>query len=260
MKTNFHTHHHLCGHASGNCEDYVLEAIDKGFTELGFSDHAPNDEWDLGFRMRDIDYKAYLDDIAYSQSKYGNRLTIYRGLEIEYFYTITNYYEKYQKETDYFILGQHLISMNKDDKNLRSCFDLKTSEEIYAYADTVCDAMKTGMFAIIAHPDIYMSGYLDFDKHAENVAHQICACAAKTNTILEFNGNGFRRSKNNTPQGYLQPYPRMEFFNIAEQYDVKTILSSDCHAPRQLYDDTIKEAEAIYNTFRFKKVYRFTEF
>ena len=145
-------------------------------------------------------------------------------------------------------------------QNLVSCFYLETKEEIYRYAETVCDAMQTGMFKIIAHPDIYMDGYQDFDYHAEQVAHQICRCAEKTNTILEFNGNGFRRSKHHTPQGYLQPYPRIEFFNIVEQYNVRTILSSDSHSPKHLYDDTIKEAEAIYNSYKFKKVYSFTEF
>ena len=41
MKTNYHTHHYLCGHAKGNVEDYVLEAIKHGFTEIGISDHGP---------------------------------------------------------------------------------------------------------------------------------------------------------------------------------------------------------------------------
>lgn len=260
MKTNFHTHHYLCGHASGSCEDYIEEAIKQGFTELGFSDHAPNDEKDLGFRMKNKDYKAYLEDMAYSQSKYENELTIYRGLEIEFFYTTPDYYTQFLKDLDFLVLGQHFISMNKDDQNMISGFDLKTKEEIYAYADTVCDAMRTGMFTIFAHPDLYMCGYLDFDEHAEKVAHQICKCASETNTILEFNANGLRRKKNETPQGYLQPYPRIEFFNIVEQYDVRTILSSDCHAPRQLYDATIKEAEALYKSFKFKKVQYFNEF
>ena len=47
MKTNFHTHHKLCGHAGGTAEDYVLEAVEHGFEELGFSDHAPFDKYDL---------------------------------------------------------------------------------------------------------------------------------------------------------------------------------------------------------------------
>ena len=40
LKANYHTHTKRCGHAIGEDEEYVLEAIGKGFRTLGFSDHA----------------------------------------------------------------------------------------------------------------------------------------------------------------------------------------------------------------------------
>ena len=41
MKANYHTHTARCGHAEGTDEEYVLAAIERGFDELGFSDHVP---------------------------------------------------------------------------------------------------------------------------------------------------------------------------------------------------------------------------
>ena len=38
---NYHTHTYRCHHAIGKEEDYILNAIKAGYTELGFSDHAP---------------------------------------------------------------------------------------------------------------------------------------------------------------------------------------------------------------------------
>ena len=41
MQRNYHTHTYRCGHAVGSEREYVEKAIELGFTELGFSEHAP---------------------------------------------------------------------------------------------------------------------------------------------------------------------------------------------------------------------------
>jgi histidinol-phosphatase (PHP family) len=255
MKTNYHTHHHLCGHARGNCEDYTLEAIKHNFKELGFSDHAPNSRVnDHGVRMKPKDFETYLNDIEYVQKKYKDQLTIKKGLEVEFFYDHEQYYDFLTEKLDYLILGQHYISMTKQMDNLISGFGLSTKEEILKYANYVCDGMESGYFKILAHPDLYMHGYLNWDKTAEKVAHKICKCAVTSNTILEFNANGYRRGIRNTPQGKTQPYPRKEFWDIVKQYDVKTIFSSDCHTPEILYDTVVREAEEVYRKLGVKIV------
>ena len=45
LKANYHTHTYLCGHATGDVDDYVNEAIRLGFSELGMSDHAHTPEY-----------------------------------------------------------------------------------------------------------------------------------------------------------------------------------------------------------------------
>ena len=52
MKYNYHTHTKRCGHATGEDEDYVIAALNKGYKILGFSDHAmfPNMKEEKGMR------------------------------------------------------------------------------------------------------------------------------------------------------------------------------------------------------------------
>jgi len=261
MKTNYHTHHELCGHAIGNCEDYVLEAIKGNLKELGFSDHAPNTRVnDFGVRMKPKDFEGYLEEIEVMQNKYKESLTIRKGIEVEYFYDHEEYYKFLKSKLDYLILGQHYISLTKEMDNLISGFGLGTDKEIETYANYVCEGMRTKNFKILAHPDLYMCGYKDWNQKAIDVANKIIKCAIETDTILEFNGNGFRRGIRNTPQGKTQPYPRIEFWNLVKKTNAKTIFGIDCHSPEQINDDTIKKAEEVYKNlhtnsieFLFKK-------
>lgn len=255
MKANYHTHHELCGHAVGFCEDYVVSAINSGIEELGFSDHAPNSRVDdFGVRMKPKEFKEYLDDIEFVQNKYKEKLTIKKGIEVEFFYDHEEYYDFLKNELDYMILGQHYISHTKTMNDLKSSFALTTDKDIEIYSDYVCEGMRTKRFDILAHPDLYMCGYKDWNQKAIEVGRKILKCAEETNIIIEFNGNGFRRGMRNTPQGKTQPYPRMEFWNLVKEYNVKTIFGIDCHSPEQIGDTLIKEVEEVYKKLNTNQV------
>lgn len=244
MKANYHTHHHLCRHASGKTEDYVKEAIKHGLIELGMSDHAPSHIIDdTGVRMYHNEFKEYLDDIEYNISKYSDKLTILKGTEVEFFENNDEYYLDLRKNLDYMILGQHYIHLNNNLNNLISSFALVSSEEVMSYAKIIEKALETNHFDILAHPDLYMCGYRDWDKHAIKAAHTICKSAEKNNMILEYNVNGLRKGLVNTPQGKKPPYPRSEFWEIAKEYNIKVIINSDSHQPSLLNDSFVLEAE-----------------
>lgn len=255
MKANYHTHHELCGHAVGKCEDYAVEAIKNNLEELGFSDHAPNSRVDdFGVRMDPKDFEGYLKEIEVVQNKYKNRLTIRKGIEVEFFYDHEEYYDFLKSKLDYIILGQHYVSLTKQMDDLISGFGLSTDKQIETYANFVCEGMQTGNFDILAHPDLYMCGYKDWNQKAIEVAQRIIKCAKETDTILEFNGNGFRRGIRNTPQGKTQPYPRLEFWELVKQSNAKTIFGIDCHAPEQIGDTTIMKAEEVYKSLETNAV------
>lgn len=255
MKANYHTHTYHCGHASGNASDYVKEAIKNGFEVIGISDHAPNEKVnDWNVRMDPSQIDQYLREVDEAKEKYSDSILIYKGLEVEFFYNSDEYYKNLREKMDYLIHGQHYISKTKEMHNLHSGFALGTKEDIYIYSEYLVDAMESGYFDCFAHPDLYMCGYRDFDQHAEEVAHIICKKAKETNSVLEYNANGFRRGASITPQGVRPPYPRSEFWEIAKSYDLKIIIGSDCHNPNFLYDTTVKEAEEEFKNIGLKSI------
>lgn len=246
MKTNYHTHHELCGHAMGFCEDYTKEAIKHNYTELGFSDHAPNDGvYDERVRMKTSETDQYLNDIQFVKEKYKDKITILSGFEVEFFYNHEEYLEDLSNKVDYLILGQHYVSFSKDLKGLMSGFGLHTKEQIELYRDYVCDGMRTKHFKMLAHPDLYMHGYIEWDETAEAVARDIIKTAKETNTILEFNANGFRKEKKQSKSGMVRTYPNTEFFKLVKEYNCEVLISSDCHTPEQLNDSAITKAEEV---------------
>jgi len=255
MKANYHTHTKFCGHASGKAWDYVKEAIKQKFEVIGISDHAPNYRvQDTNVRMKEDKFLEYIADIDQANTLAEGKIKVFKGLEVEFFFDHEQYYLDLHNHVDYMIHGQHYISMTNEMNNLISGFALGTKEEIFKYSEYLVQAMESKNFAFLAHPDLYMCGYRDFDQYAEEVAHIICKKAVETDTILEFNANGFRRGVQKTPQGFLQPYPRLEFWEIVKSYGIKTIISSDCHSPKLLYDTGIKEAEEVYNKLGLNEV------
>lgn len=83
ITTNFHTHTKYCDGKSSPGE-IVLKALDLGMTRLGFSGHAYTPH-DPSYAMSPEISTAYAGEIRGLQEKYGNRLEILCGLELDYF-------------------------------------------------------------------------------------------------------------------------------------------------------------------------------
>jgi histidinol-phosphatase (PHP family) len=255
MKTNYHTHHHLCKHAVGSAEDYIKVAIKHDFTDLGFTDHAPshviNDEF---VRMHWHELPQYLEDIMKNKDKYSDLIRIHCGLEVEYYDKNPDYYQYIKEKTDYLILGQHYISDEIAHNPLQSSFALKEGYQVILYAKSVVEAIKTGYFSLIAHPDLFMCGYDRFDRFAIEASHLICEAAKTYDVPLEFNANGYRRGIIKTSEGERYPYPVNAFWEIAKSYGCKVMLSSDAHAPNKLIDAETKKAEEVLKSLKITPI------
>ncbi|MEC9484276.1 MAG: histidinol-phosphatase [Candidatus Izemoplasma sp.] len=254
MKYNYHTHHKYCKHATGTTKDYVKKALKHGFTLLGMSDHAPMDWMHDPRRMTTDQYYRYLAEIEQNQAIYKDKITILKGLEIEYFPIDHTIYESFKEDLDFIILGQHYIYYGDDVSTRQSAFALTTKQEIKQYGNIVVKAIKTGFFDIIAHPDVYLHGYKEFDDTAKAVAYQIAEAAKTHRVALEYNANGYRKKQIKTSEGQKKPYPRLEFFKIVKEIGAPTILSSDCHAPKLLYDTYMQKAEEDYKALKLNDI------
>lgn len=232
---NFHTHTTRCGHAYGSDEEYVLKAIELGLDVLGFSDHAPfKDIHHKGMRMDYSSLNEYISSINYLKEKYKDKITIYCGLEIEYYEEYDSYYkELLNNGIDYLILGQHCYYINNE---CHSYFETDDKESINKYKEMVIKAIKTGYFLYVAHPDIYSIALTD-KEYISEVAEEICKVAKEYNVPLEVNLGGLRFADFNSIIKGTEPYPNHYFFKVASKYNNDIVIGVDAHAPNDF--DTI---------------------
>ncbi len=249
IKTNYHTHIYLCKHALGTVNDFVEKAISLKYQTIAITDHGPfpNDLQNLlhSRRMSFDEYNTiYLKLLAKAKEEYKQKIEVLSGIEIEYLDELLPYYQKFAEELDFLILGQHYLKVNNKTKSI---FSLNFSKhEIDIYVNTVVKAMETGLFKIIAHPEIFSWSIVNWNEDCENASKTIIASAIKNNVILEINVNGIRNSIYKNRQimkdGKLDnfPYPRKEFFTLASEMGAKVMINDDAHSPNCLCDEYTK--------------------
>ena len=250
VKTNYHTHCYLCGHAEGLPSDYIKRAVNLGFAEIGISDHGQLlPQWTIRMNLDEF-HNIYLKDIDEAKIKYGDKIKIYKGLELEYYPDYDQHYQSLLKELDYLILGQHAVYMN--DK-LVDIYKGIGKDVVYRYVEELIDGIKSGYFRIIAHPDLFMYGYLGFwDEELEDYSRKIIEAAIANDVYLELNVNGARRQRILTKNNEVTwKYPYLEFWRLVSTYkDVKIIINADCHKINYLYDEVTEEVIKFANDLK----------
>lgn len=242
MKNNYHTHSQRCRHAYGTEEDYVKTAISKGLSELGYSDHGPFPDNRFGMRMPYEELEEYLEELERLKEQYGDRITLWKGLEIEYLSEFSGYYEKLLTEwgVEYLLMGEHFFK--SEEGKLLNIYDATSTELYPVYARNVVEGIRTGFFKAVAHPDLFMVGGALWDDNCSRAADLILDAAAASGVVLEYNANGFRRGIWDFPTGSRYPYPHEGFWRMAASADVKVIVGSDCHEPHQVWDEAMELA------------------
>ena len=212
MKANYHTHTQRCLHAVGAEEDYVKSAIASGLSCLGLSDHAPFPDWNLGMRMAYEELPEYLAEIDRLAEKYASRITLHKALEIEYIPQEQAYYERLYREEqlDYLLLGEHVFF--DDNGRFYDIYHCASTEEYLFYANSIAKALDTGLFPVVAHPDLFSYNPHPWDENCEEASRIIMNAALKHGTVLEFNANGVRRGLKEFPDGIRYPYPIRKFW------------------------------------------------
>lgn len=240
-KANYHTHTYLCGHAEGLPIDYVKKAIELGLEHIGISDHGYlKSRWTERMNL-DSYQNIYLKNIDEAIEKYGAKIKIFKGLELEYLEGYDDLYKRYLKENDYLMLGQHIVEIDNVDYDL---YKPMNDRLIIAYKDAVIKGMESGYFKILAHPDLYMLRYLEWNDLTAAIAVAIVESAIKNDVYLEINSNGTRRTATYTKDLELTwLYPRLEFWEIVSRYpEAKVIVGDDAHYLDHLHDLAVKNA------------------
>ncbi len=242
MKTNYHTHTSRCKHASGSAKDYLLNAIEKNISILGFSDHAPFKDELYESRMDFCELEEYINDVTTLKKEYSNKIDIKCGLEIEYIPSKNWYYKELLNnyDIDYLVLGQHFFTDSNG--NFTNTYLLKDSSKYIEYAKVAIKGMETGFFKFLAHPDVVFINDLPWDKNCEKFCDILINSAKQNDFILEFNANGIRKGEHNFCDGFRYSYPHKEFWYKVAKNNIKVIINSDCHKPEYVWDSSMDKA------------------
>ena len=249
MKANYHTHTARCGHAKGTDEQYVRAAIAQNFDVLGFSDHVPwpyaSGYTHTGVRMTVDRLDEYIASLRALKARYAEQIDLRIGFECEYFPDYMDWLAdmKQEKQLDYLIFGNHYEGSDETGGYFGNA---RTARDLRRYVDSAVKGIETGLFAYIAHPDLFMRRYPVFDENCRAAARDLCAACIAHNLPMEYNLHDRYRLGSDNGNGY----PNADFFDIALDAGVQVIIGLDAPEPEEIADPT-QYARAVREVSRF---------
>ena len=239
---NYHTHTYRSGHSEYCSDEEILKASkQKGITKLGFSEHIPNPSLILPDENHRMLYSE-VDDYISSINKMKNAnpdMTILSGFEAEFDPMRESYLGEMREKVDYMILGQHFVP-----RGLMNVTGTNNPNYPIEYANMVSKAIDSGIFDIVAHPDIFMQ-FRDtmnseenknlFDENSVIASQIICEKARDMGIPLEINLNEAFNSQLHSKDSLK--YPSKTFWKVASEIDGLQVLQGiDAHTLRCIKD------------------------
>ena len=218
----FHIHTYRCCHAADvPDDDYIVTAIAEGFKSIWFTDHGPFPDYPHD-RMEPEDIGEYITTLTALQKKYAPRIDVHIGLEMEYYPSCREWYEALLglPGMELLILGQHMWEL---EPGVYSCALPEAEEEereAFACGEAMIEGLKTGLFAVCAHPDRIFRHQKAWTPAHEDVARRIIGTAAECGVLLERNR-----------ATYLRESWSREFWALVPP-DTPTVYGLDAHHPQ----------------------------
>jgi histidinol-phosphatase (PHP family) len=256
---DYHMHTPLCGHAVGEPEEYVKQAIKIGLKEIGFSDHAPMVHKPMPGITMTMDelpqYHAMIEDV---RKRYASQISIKIALESDF---LPGYESKTKAiidgySYDYIIGSVHFIDdWAFDDPATREYWKKHDVNEVYRkYYALLRQSAKTGFFNIIGHCDLPKKFGA---RPSIDLTDEIKATAKifkETGVAIEINTAGLRKP-------CAEMYPAPDCLKIYREAGVPLTFGSDAHDPVHVGNDFEKAVDLVksvgyseYLIFKQKKI------
>jgi histidinol-phosphatase (PHP family) len=246
MNVDYHMHTILSdGHNTH--EEMVISAIEKGFDEIGFSDHfciRQPCSWAVG-----ADGIAQLEEkVAEVKEKYKEQINVLFGLEVDYF---ADREEEIRESLqpfnfDYLIGSVHFL----DDWNYdtdKSRYDDYSNDFLYEwYFRELQKAAKSGLFDIMAHPDLIKKFRIWPETSKRHLFEETAGIFAESGVAFEINTSGIDR-----PCGEF--FPGNELLESFCNAGVSVTLGSDSHLKEQI-GRYFNEARTILKEIGYTKI------
>ena len=240
-RVDLHNHTTRCNHAEGSIDKYIEKAIDENIDIFGFSDHAPM-SFDTSYRMSFDEMDAYESDIKSAKEKYGGKIEILLGYEVDY---LPGYMDDrvLNANVDYLIGSVHFIDKwGFDNPEFIGKYEGVDIDTIWQeYFDLVESMAKTGLFDIVGHLDLIKVFKFLPKKDIRLIAKNALDAIKKSGMVIEINSAGYRKP-------IKEAYPSHKLLEMAYERDIPITFGSDAHKPEQVgykKDEIISLAKSI---------------
>ena len=253
IKSNFHIHSIYCDGAD-TINEMVEAAIEKGFTDLGFSGHGFTSV-DSSYCMSKEGTELYLRDVDEAKKKYSGQINIYRGIELDY--------KSNESVADYeFVIGSchdifkdgvyYPVDLSPEGlKAIITAFDGDIIAACKEYFATEADVVNKTDCDIIGHIDL-ISKY--FIPCGIEISPQYLKLAEEAVDALVPYGKPFEINTGAIARGIAHGiYPSVDILKMIYARGGKITLCSDCHNKNYL-DCYYRESLEIAKEIGFKSI------
>lgn len=255
MKRDGHIHTPFCPHGSKDTLiQYVEKAIENGFTEISFTEHAPLPKGfidptpDKDSGMNPIHLLDYFKQLQQLKNDYLSQIKINIGLEVDYItgfeQQTRNFLDEFGPFLDDAILSVHFLKA----KDEYVCIDF--SEEVYIqfaqavggiapmyelYYETVKQSILADLGPFkpkrIGHPTLIHKFQLAHDENVDDAAHikELLTLMKTHHYELDFNSAGLSKAF------CKEPYPPVAYAQYAKNLQIPIVFGSDAHTAQDLH-------------------------
>jgi histidinol-phosphatase (PHP family) len=232
---DYHLHGDFCGHATGELEEYVAQALRKRFVEIGFSAHLPKvTDPDPYHAMLEEDLPRYVARVQELQERYAGRITIKLGIEADYFAghevesrrLIEAYPFDYVFGALHFLGDWHFTSRAGLER-----YRTENPDKAYVrYFDLLRELIRSDLFDVLAHPDAIRRAGFTPNVSMDDTYRDVARLLRERGMAIEVNTAGIRRRT-----GSL--YPEPDFLAVVAREGVPVTIGSDAHTPEDVGRD-----------------------
>jgi histidinol-phosphatase (PHP family) len=231
-----HVHTQRCGHATGTVAQMVGAAVFKGLSGVVMTEHLPlPDDIDPSrhLSMPADDLATYVDEV-HSMAERVKGLQVITGAEVDWLPGREEYSAGMRRDAEalgieVFLGSVHFIGdWAFDSPHDLAEWDRRDVGEVWEqYFSLWCDAASSGLFDVMAHPDLvkkfgHRPSFDTSDLYAE-----AARCAAQSGVMIEVSSAGLRK-----PVGEIYPGP--ELLSAFRAAGVEATAASDAHAPDEI--------------------------
>ena len=224
-------------YSADRAEEYVAQARRAGVDEIGFSDHVyhfvqTRDLWEIPWMLERCvdDLDEYVDAVTEAKAR---GLPVKLGLEADYFPGTESELSKLLEPYpwDYVLGSVHFVDGFPVDQEPGLVHQIPVEDAWRRYFTWLCDAARSGLFDVLAHPDLIKFWRMrPPDDETRELHEETAAAIEAAGVCVEISAAGLHK-----PTGEL--YPDRAFLELCRERGVPITLASDAHQPAHVGRD-----------------------